>query len=68
MIINTTHDYQSKIGSFEVIVERATNSNPNLVTCVFLYVRLVAFFTMSSHWLMTMLSFVLIDRFDYFSF
>ena len=44
MIINTTHDYQSKIGSFEVIVERATNSNPNLVTCVFLYVRLVAFF------------------------
>ena len=44
MIINTTHDYQSKIGSFEVIVERATNSNPNLVTSVFLYVRLVVFF------------------------
>ena len=44
MIINTTHGYQSKIGSFEVIVERATNSNPNLVTSVFLYVRLVAFF------------------------
>ena len=44
MIINTTHDYQSKIGSFEVIIERATNSNPNLVTSVFLYVRLVAFF------------------------
>ena len=58
MIINTTHGYQSKIGSFEVIIERAIPTWSLVFSCTSGW---LPFFTMSSHWLMTMLSFVLID-------
>ena len=62
------YNWFRKLTPFSQLIRFKSNTNRDLVTCVFPRFRQLAWFHLNSHWLFVISSFALIGSYDYFCF